>query len=504
MLNILIKKDNYAYLNTNGNSKLFSLLLKSFSRKEKVFNNFYRMYEMRTSIYYGLVDNKKFIKIKAGLVPFLVASLDKNRIQYRIIDERKKLKTNINIITRLNNDVELRKYQYEAVKAIFNVSYGVVQLPTSSGKTEISSSIIKSYFTEYNDAILYVVPTVALQKEAKTRFESYGIDTNLQFPLQQNKVNIITYMGLIRADNNKLGYKQRDTVGMIIFDEAHHLSADKSSKIVHRFNNLRSVIGMTATPSNDLETKTFLKELNSKELTMFGCTGPVAYKMEIDETIDYGFVTPIEVRVVDFYTKHSLGEDENDWHIIKRVILKDEERAQFVANYTKHIFDDANLNTVVLLIPEVQWSRQYMKHIADLYKNSDVKIFELYGSGAICEYINNKPVSLTSSTDKDRVMDEIRNPNIKTIFSATTFFFEGINIKNLQAVINCYGGRDSKRIKQQCGRAMRLFNGKNVAYIHEIKDCNNPVLLSQFRHRIDIYKQEYNAKIVYSSFGKNI
>ena len=49
---------------------------------------------------------------------------------------------------------------------------------------------------------------------------------------------------------------------------------------------------------------------------------------------------------------------------------------------------------------------------------------------------------------------------------------------------------------------MRLFKDKNIAYIHEIKDKGNVVLESQFRHRIDIYKEEYDARIIYSSFGK--
>lgn len=238
-------------------------------------------------------------------------------------------------------------------------------------------------------------------------------------------------------------------------------------------------------------------------MDVFGCTGELVYDIATQVAINTGFITPIEIRVLQHYPKSKLDTDEIDWQIVKNVILKDRERAQLVSEYVYHIMKNANLNTVTLLIPEVEWSKLYMKELAILFKDVNVRVFELYGGNRIFEYDKNTGDRIElKKEEKEDAYSAIRNPNIRTVFSATTFFFEGADIPCIQAVVNCYGGKDSKRVRQQCGRAMRLFKNKNVAYIHEIKDNNNPILESQFRHRLEIYQKVYNAKVIYSSYKK--
>nr|CAI9751387.1 hypothetical protein DGKKSRWO_DGKKSRWO_CDS_0096 [uncultured phage]CAI9752273.1 hypothetical protein CVNMHQAP_CVNMHQAP_CDS_0096 [uncultured phage] len=498
VLDICIERDYYAYI-TSDNEKLFELVKKSYTRKDRTYNNYYRMYDTVTKLFYTLVNNGSVVKVKAGTIPFLTASLDLKGIEYNLVDKRKKLDKELPVVPQLSDKVTLREYQVAAVKQVFNNPFSCVQLPTGTGKSEVSASIIKSFLSVYpNEAFLYLVPTVALQKEAVDRFKNYGISCNTKFPIQTSHVNVLTYKAVLAASTEKFDYKQRDSIGALITDEAHHLSAPKLSKQVHRLHNLRLNVGVSATLSADLEQKEYLKELNVKEFDVFGCTGKVVYRMDINQSIENNFVTKIEVRVLTNTPRHVLN-DENDWQLIKNTVLKDTERAQRVADYTKHIVDEANLNTVVLLIPEIEWSDIYMSKVYNNFKDTDIRVFELFGGNVIKEYKQGKLVTLTDEEkiDADRA---IRDPKIRTVFSCTSFFFEGINITGIQAIINCYGGRDSKRVKQQCGRAMRLFKGKDVAYIHEIKDLHNPVLESQFRRRISIYEKEYNAKIIYSTF----
>lgn len=507
MLSITIERDNYAYLDTENNTKLFELLKKSFTRTTKEYNNYYKMYDTIDKKMYSIINKGTIIKVKAGLVPFLCNSLYVRKIKYNIIDKRLKIRKDINVITKLNEKVTLFDYQEQAVKNVFNKNpFTCIQLPTGTGKTEIAASIIKTYLHYYpEEAALFAVPTKTLQSDSCNRFKEYGIKVNTKLPLQVGAVNVLTFKLLtnIYNDSYRLDYKQRDLIGAICWDEAHHLSADVLSRVVHRFQNLRLNVGLSATPSNDLEKKKFLNELNIKEFSVYGCTGKPIYRMEIKDSIDNNFVVPIEIRVFKCRSKHFLGDDEYDWNIIRNVILKDRDRAIKIAKYTKHIFDEANLNTIVLLIPEVEWSKIYMNEIAEIFKdNKEVRLFQWYGGDVILEYKNGEYVTL-NDTQKQEAVSAIKNPDVKTIFSATSFFFEGANITNIQAVINCYGGKDSKRVKQQAGRAMRCFKNKNVAYIHEILDANNPVLESQFEKRIKIYTQEYNAKVIYSSFTGN-
>lgn len=495
-VNIIIKNDYYAYI-TCDDIQLFNLIKKSFIRKIRKYNNYYRMYEEKQSSHFTLINNGSVIKIKAGLVDYLCRSFDSRNIKY-LIQDNERYKTNLtdkDIISQLSNDVTLKYYQKEAVTEAIRNSFCTIQLPTGTGKTEVAASIIRTYLRKnFTRSVIYVVPTIKLQKEAEERFEKYSINCNIKLPIQRNKVNILTYACLVRS---KIDYKDRDCIGCLIFDECHHLKASKSSKIVHNYKKLNMCIGLSATVTTDADKKYYLNSLSDEDFNVFGSTGKLVYFKPIEETIDENFVTPIKIQVLSNPENIYLEDYEiSDWHILKNKVLMSENRANLVAEYTKYIINANNLNTVCLLIPEVKWSQQYMLKLAE--KISDARLILMYGQDKYDEIIDGKLVHLNNK-EKQKAYSDIKNPQIKTIFSATSFMYEGIDITNMQALINVYGGRSTTRVKQQAGRVMRLFKDKQVAYIHEIQD-NQPALYSQLKARLNIYNKEYNAEIKKADF----
>lgn len=509
-----IQTDNYAYLTTGDDNKLMDLLIKSFTREEREYNNFYRTWETRKHIECKIVIDKKTdqrqLQVKAGLVPYLCHSLRKNRIDFELVNHRPSIKgifAEEDIVTHLCDGVNLRSYQKQAAKAILSVGFGCVQLPTSAGKTEVVASAMLTYFNKFpHDAVLYVVPTVMLKNEAKARFTQYGLKVNDDFPLIDGAINILTYMALNRADNNKFGYKERDKVKAVIWDEAHRLAAPKTQKIVHRFKCIQMSIGMSATPSEETKQKFYLKDLNSKDMAVFGVTGRLLYSMSVADTIERDYVTKIEVHVIEHTTKQKLYDDENDWHIVKNCIIKDKERAQFSARYIKKFFDEHNLHTALVYIPEIEWSQLYMTEVAKEYQSdSSVRVLELYGGGRIYEHRkrDGKLVQLTKDEAK-QALEDIRSDKVKTIISGTSFIKEGINIISIQALFSTGGVKGAIPIKQIVGRAMRKHDDKDVAYICEIGETNNPVIQSQLRKKLDIYTSEYQAKVVFDYLNDKI
>lgn len=498
ILKIKIERDNYAYIYTD-NDYLYRLIQKSFTRTVRKYNNYWKVYQDKSIKHYTLVNDGKVIKVKAGLIEFLCRSFKNRDIDYELEDNRNKANIKeYEIIYQLNDDIELRDYQYEAVKNVFKRNYCCVQLPTGSGKTEVASSIIKTYLSKYsNRAALYVVPTIRLQTESKERFEKYGIEVNINQPFKTGAVNIVTYTGLVRS---KIECKERNKVGLLVYDEMQHLKADKSSKITHEFKKLDMCVGLSATITADIQYKKFLNKLIDDDFNVFGCTGYPAYYKLVKETIDEEFITPVEVHVVENKEKVKLPYGEaSDWHTIRREVLMSDNRAQLIAEYTKYLIDENGFNTMCLLIPEVNWSQKFMLKLAEVFKDSNSqRLILTYGSDRYDEIIDGKIVQL-SRKDKVKALEDIKNPDIRTIFSATSYMYEGIDITNMQALINVYGGRSNTRVKQQLGRATRLFKDKDIAYIYEIYD-DNPVLRSQLHHRLKIYISEYDAKIIRDDF----
>lgn len=357
--------------------------------------------------------------------------------------------------------------------------------------TEVSASIIKTYLKNSNKAALYVVPTIRLQKEAKERFEKYGIDVSIKpKTIIKGKVNILTYLGLVRSN---LDASYKNTVGLLIFDEAQHLKAAKNSNIVHNFHNLDMCIGLSATLTENIQIKTQLNKLNNDDFGVFGSTGYPVYYKSIEETINDKFVTPIEVHVLLNYNDIKLSRDEMDWHTVKKEVLMSDDRTKYISEYITGVIKENNYNTMCILIPEVKWSQQFMLEFSKHY--NDCKLYLTYGSDRYDEIIDGKIIKLDAE-EKTKALENIKNPNIRTVFSATSYMYEGIDITNMQALVNVYGGKSSTRVKQQIGRATRLFKDKDKAFIYEICDINNPILKNQFNARLNIYRKEYKAEII--------
>lgn len=809
---IQIKNDNYAYL-TCEDAGLFRLFKMSFTRRVRKYNNYWRIYEDKQNVHFGLVNNGTVLKVKAGLISFLTNSLSERNISYALSDERVKADFKTQPVFELSDKVELRDYQKEAVVAALNARYCSVQLTTGSGKTEVAASIIRTYLaTNFMRAVLYVVPTIKLQLEAEERFTRYGIKCNTKLPFINGYANIITYASLVRS---KIPYQEKDRVGALLFDECftpdteiltengfirfdcltdekvaqidnnsnisfvkpirkikrfhngdiehlkgynfdfymtsghnqplligdalinfkakdltmldgkqhstikfitsgksiegsinnlspidklailiqadaslnkqnkgdtdywllslkrddkiknfetilkncpsdikytklkssrqdikrygvivpkkyniskrlstyfslqhinesfakdfmeellnwdgyrfeyehlgyyscvdeenvdfaqavavlanyktyktiqvdnrkasykdvyrlfwntkdiyesatyktktteyyegyvycvevpthkiiirrngkvivsgncHHLKGPKNSKIVHEYKKLGMIVGLSATVTPDVQYKEKLNRLNDDDFSILGCTGKTVYYKEIDETIAENFVTPVEITVLDNLEKVPLTEDElSEWHSLRRKVLMSPHRAKLVAQFTHHICEQKDFNTVMLLIPEVDWSQQYMLEVAKY--NPDYRIILMFGQNRYGEVINGQIIPLYRK-DKEQAYADIKNPNVKTIFSATSFAYEGMDVTNMQALINVYGGKSVTRVKQQAGRVMRLFADKNMAYIYEIYD-KQPVLKAQLKKRLDIYDKEYHARILKSNF----
>lgn len=493
-VNIQIKNDNYAYLSCE-NASLFSLLKKSYTRKVSKYNNYWRMYEEIQHTHYSVVNNGTILKVKAGTIDYLIASLEDRNISYRLSDERLKAEFKTSPIFKLNDVVELYDYQKEAAIAALNARYCSLQLPTGVGKTEVAASIIRTYLaTNFNRAVLYIVPTIKLQIEAEERFTRYGISCNTKLPFINGYANIITYASLVRS---KIDYRDKNKVGAILVDECHHLKGPKNSKIIHEYKKIGLNIGLSATVTQDVRYKNKLNRLNDDDFNILGCTGKIVYYKEIDETIKEDFVTPIEVTVLDNPELVHLSDDElGEWHTLRTKVLMSPNRAKLIAQFVHDFCQKKDFNTVMLLIPEIKWSQQYMYEVAKY--NPDYRIILMFGQNKYSEIINGEMISLHRK-EKEEAYNAIKNPNIKTIFSATSFAYEGMNVVNMQALVNVYGGRSVTRIKQQVGRTTRLFEGKDMAYIYEIYD-KQPALKVQLKKRLEIYDKEYHAKILKSNF----
>ncbi|WP_244605319.1 DEAD/DEAH box helicase family protein [Halorhabdus rudnickae] len=135
----------------------------------------------------------------------------------------------------------LREYQRTALDAWRDADeYGVLELPTGSGKTVIGIAAIEALGT----AALIVVPTIDLLEQWR---EELG--TEFDVPIGQlgggeqrlEAITVTTYdSAYLRAD--EIG----DRFGLVIFDEVHHLGGEGYRDIA-RLSAAPARLGLTAT-----------------------------------------------------------------------------------------------------------------------------------------------------------------------------------------------------------------------------------------------------------------
>lgn len=167
----------------------------------------------------------------------------------------------------LDSGYKLRPYQQEALDAWRdNDAWGVIELPTGSGKTVIGITAIEAR----SSPALIVVPTIDLldqwHQELRTEF-SVPVGRLGGGTQEVEQITVSTYdSAYLRAD--ELG----DRFGLVVFDEVHHLGGE----------GYRDIARLLAAPARLGLTATFERPDSAHE-TIAELIGGLVYRLAVDD-----------------------------------------------------------------------------------------------------------------------------------------------------------------------------------------------------------------------------
>jgi len=81
------------------------------------------------------------------------------------------------------------------------------------------------------------------------------------------------------------------------------------------------------------------------------------------------------------------------------------------------------------------------------------------------------------------------------ILIGTTVIGEGIDIRSTKHLIIGGGGKSEIKLVQSVGRAVRLYPGKEKAYIYDFDFLNTRFLGQHLRKRVMIYKDHFAGEV---------
>lgn len=383
-----------------------------------------------------------------------------------------------------NKNIALREYQEQAVAAMcsgkrWQRGCGLLKMPIRSGKTKTAAKIIHTLARR----ALFIVPSQQLMHQSKDSLsESLCMEVGTIGDGTWNikDVTVATIQSLAKhANATKINGTKKIKLtpdeqykflisyfDVIIFDETHHLSADVWHSIVMSFN-ARYKIGLSATIFLDNE-----KENERGVIWLKACCGNIRYEVEMDALVKMGFLMKQNIELVNI--KEPKGYEKWGWgqELINALIY---ENAYRNGKIIDKAIEKVEAGLKVLIVSN---RLKQIKYLSNLANEKGIK----------------HAVAIGNSTKKSREkrINSFVNGNYNLIIG--TIFGEGVDIPEVECVINAEGGSDIKNTIQRM-RNMTPSSGKQIAILVDMIDLTNKYFAKHSKSRLDIYRSDSSYQI---------
>lgn len=360
--------------------------------------------------------------------------------------------------------IPLYPYQEEAVKAVKNGYYGILQSKAGSGKTQMGIALIK----EYGRRALWLCHTLDLVNQSKERAERY-MDSSLIGKITEGKVDIgkgVTFATI--QTMCKLDLSQyKDMWDVIVVDECHRVAGTPTqmSMFAKVLNSLsaRHKFGLSAT----------VHRADGMIQATFAILGDVVYTVPdeavADKVMQVG-IKPIGTGVKIHpkclntdgtlnYTKliNYLCEDWNRNDLIRGCIVDEHDKSCLIlSDRLEH------LETLMGMLPE--WLKPY------------------------AVMISGKMTSKKGKAEREKALDDMRTGEKKYLFATYSLAKEGLDIPCLERLFLATPQKDYAVITQSIGRIARTYEGKADPICYDFVD-DVGYLVKSYKKRCSTYRK---------------
>ena len=332
----------------------------------------------------------------------------------------------------------LRLHQVEAINKFLTNPQGLVELPTSSGKTLITAAL--SQRVEKFGRSIIIVPSKSLVEQTEVDYRNLDLDVGVYFGDRKelNKTHTIcTWQSLgnlmKKSKNGEVSFTIKDfleDVICVMVDEAHICSADiLKTLLTGVMSNIPIRWGLTGTiPKEDFQIMSLRVSL-----------GEVFHKLSANELQEAGVLSNCHINIKqlqDFKEYKTYAEEI-------KYLVEDKERLNYIASMVMDIAKDGN---TLVLVPRIGSG----KKLANLIPNS------VFLDGG------------TKVADRKEQYDEVATSTNKIIIATTGIAAVGINIPRIFNLVLFEPGKSYIRSIQSCGRGLRRAHDKDFVNIYDI------------------------------------
>ena len=328
-------------------------------------------------------------------------------------------------------------HQINSLRAMLKTSWGIIEAPTSSGKSET----IIAYIKATRLPTLIVVNRINLAMQLKDRLCENGIPAGIactnQFISAPVMVATIGSVGKVTLTNFQV----------LIVDECHRAQA-------RTFQNFLKVFlppirfGFSATPDGGDKYKfALIKQY----------LGEVIYKVNIKELLENEVIANPKISFI-----RNTAQPAVSWatSYLSGIVFNYQRNNKIREMVEKH-----NLQTMILVR-----IIDHGKELANSIPNS------IFVSG------------IDDPVYRKQVIEDFEKGDLKVIISSN-IFNEGISINAIKLLIIASGGKSKIETIQKLGRGLRIRPDKNEVLVYDFDDIGNMFTERHSQMRKNIYEK---------------
>lgn len=381
---------------------------------------------------------------------------------YKLVDNRRLPENKIDLEWE-TEPFEPRYYQKEMIEKGLEAGRGVFESCVGSGKSLIMAYLIK----ELSVKSLIIVPSRGLSDQLYRDFIRWFGDSKVQIidtkavrsGEELKPIRIVTIQSL--ASLQKTGELSNliSDIDAIHGDEIHHAGSKSYLNLLPEIDHIYHRFGYTGT---------FMRN-DAKILDLWGFLSTVLYKYPAHQAIQEKFLTPLTVNTYELQGKKAMKYPK-----------------EYDLNY-------CGAQEIMSTIHRICTSIPADKQILILVNRKDKS------GKLIHEMLNILKISnayVSGDSKKEDITQTISDFNDKKIriLLGSGVIGEGIDVRSTDHLIMAQGGKSEIVMVQAIGRAVRLFEGKKMAYIHDFNFLGTKFMGKHFKQRLEIYERNFGCK----------
>lgn len=400
---------------------------------------------------------------------------------------------------RPGREMSLRPYQRAAVEAVLFDGFGrgLIEIPTAGGKSFIISNLIWNILKRVDSGYrtLILVPNVQLveqfygdmleygfRKEQLARFEG-GMSKKEQAENDVSAAKVVIANRQYVFKNEK----KLPPVDVLVCDEVHTCLAESTQALLSRIG-ARIRVGCSGTIPADRYQRNQL----------IGMFGRIVYKEDITDLQDDGFISRLKITSVEVFDKQVAANRDLLFHVdsTKKYVADDpngcdirfddavKAEHEYIARWFKEIYapvmklvSGLEGNTLVLF-DKLDIGRSLYEYFSDTYPSRPA----FYNDGS------------TKVRDREGVRSGLEESDGNVLFANVQIMSTGVSVKRLHNLVFCFSSKSTVRIIQSCGRALRLYSGKDSANLYDVHFSCYKYSDRHWKERLKLYREYYKKQ----------